>query len=275
METQEKFLPAEVPVITKEIVDQYLYGTGTKLNEQQKAMFLKMAQLNGLNPFRREIYAIPYGDKFNIVTGYEVYLKRAERTGVLDGWEADMGPEGDYAYCTIYRKDRTHPISQKVWLSEYKLNNRMWNEKPKMMLIKVAIATTFRRAFPDELGGLPYTADEMPTDPIRIPQGKPTVATPQSKSASPAAGGLVPGQMQDIQGGRPISDAQRKRFYAIAKQNGKTDEEIKSQVYVATGQESTKLIPVDCYEELIKWGSEKDTGSTDNEQLDPFPGVDE
>ena len=245
METQEKFLPAEVPVITKEIVDQYLYGTGTKLNEQQKAMFLKMAQLNGLNPFRREIYAIPYGDKFNIVTGYEVYLKRAERTGVLDGWEADMGPEGDYAYCTIYRKDRTHPISQKVWLSEYKLNNRMWNEKPKMMLIKVAIATTFRRAFPDELGGLPYTADEMPTDPIRIPQGKPPVTPPQRKSEVPP---------QQAEGGaRLISDAQRKRFYAKAKEAGKSDEEIKSQVYVVTGQESTKLIPVESYEELCLW----------------------
>jgi len=236
-ETQEKYLPEQMPVITKEVIDQYLYGTGTKLNEQQKAMFLKMAQLNGLNPFKREIYAIPYGDKFNIVTGYEVYLKRAERTGVLDGWEADMGPEGDYAYCTVYRKDRTHPIAQKVWLSEYKLNNRMWNEKPKAMLIKVAIATAFRRAFPDELGGLPYTSDEMPTDPIRIPQGKPTVTPPQKKSDAPP---------QPAEGGpRLITDAQRKRFYAIAKQSGKSDDEMKSQVYVVTGQESTRLIPVE------------------------------
>jgi phage recombination protein Bet len=254
METQEKYLPAELPTISKEIVDEYLYGSGTKLNEQQKAMFLKMAQLNGLNPFRREIYAIPYGDKFNIVTGYEVYLKRAERTGVLDGWEADIGPEGDYAYCTVYRKDRTHPISQKVWLSEYKLNNRMWNEKPKMMLIKVAIATTFRRAFPDELGGLPYTADEMPTDPIRIPQGKPTVATPQSKSAPRQEQEPHPPMGTDQ---RLISNAQRKRFYAICKQNGKEDEEILSKIYVATGQQSTKLIPVDQYESLVAWAETK------------------
>lgn len=79
-------------------------------------------------------------------------------------------------------------------------------------------------------------------------QGKPTVATPQSKSAPKQE---APPQTEG--GPRIISDAQRKRFYAIAKQNGKTDEEIKSQVYVVTGQESTKLIPLESYEELVAW----------------------
>jgi len=83
--------------------------------------------------------------------------------------------------------------------------------------------------------------------------GKPTVATPQSKSAPKPEAPPQPAEG----GARLISDAQRKRFYAIAKANGKTDEEIKSQVYIATGQESTKLIPVDAYEDLVKWGEAK------------------
>jgi transposase len=54
-----------------------------------------------------------------------------------------------------------------------------------------------------------------------------------------------------------ISDAQRKRFFAIAKQSGYTDEEIKSKVYTETGQESTKLIQVDKYEDLCEWAAQK------------------
>jgi hypothetical protein len=166
MEEQEKYLPAELPKITQKEIDDFLFASGTKLTEQQKAMFYQIAYINGLNPFKREVYAIAYGDKFNLITGYEVYIKRAERTGRLDGWEADYvsDPNGDYAFCTIHRKDQRFPVTQKVWLSEFHQKNKMWNEKPKAMLIKVAIATAFRRAFPDEVGGLPYTSDEIPLE---------------------------------------------------------------------------------------------------------------
>jgi phage recombination protein Bet len=178
MEEQKDYqvVRAEQPVVTQKELDDYLFGSGTKLNEQQKKMFFAVSLLNNLNPFKREVYPIAYGDKFSLVTGYEVYLKRAERSGLLDGWEADYtkSPDGDYAFCTIYRKDRSHPITQRVWLSEYNLQNRMWKEKPKAMLIKVAIATAFRRAFPEELGGMPYTADEMPIDGEVVVESKPS-----------------------------------------------------------------------------------------------------
>ena len=62
--------------------------------------------------------------------------------------------------------------------------------------------------------------------------------------ADPGASGEPP---------RLISDEQRKRFFTIARKSGKSDEEIKSQVYITTGQESSKLIPVESYEELCRW----------------------
>jgi hypothetical protein len=109
------------------------------------------------------------------------------------------------------------------------------------------------------------------------PQGKPTVTPPQRKSAPKAEAPPQPAE----DGARLISDAQRKRFYAIAKANGKEDEEIKSQVYVATGQESTKLIPVDKYEDLVKWAkAQQDAPPADvpdqppDQDDDPFPGMD-
>ena len=40
--------------------------------------------------------------------------------------------------------------------------HKVWREKPGTMLKKVAIAQAFRLAFPDEMGSLPYTAEEMP-----------------------------------------------------------------------------------------------------------------
>ena len=37
-----------------------------------------------------------------------------------------------------------------------------WTKQPRLMLKKVCISQAFRLAFPDELGGLPYDASELP-----------------------------------------------------------------------------------------------------------------
>lgn len=280
-EAQDKYLPAEVPVITREVIEEYLYGSGTKLTDQQKAMFLKMAQLNGLNPFKREIYAIPYGDKFNIVTGYETYLKRAERTGMLDGWDADIGGDnGEYAYCTIYRKDRTHPITQKVWMSEYKMNNKMWSEKPRAMLIKVAIATCFRRAFPDEVGGLPYTSDEMPTsatDTIVVPQEAPKAIPaerPVQAQPEPQQQPYHPQQGVENKQDMLITEPMAKRLYAIAKKAGNSDEQIKATIKAITGQDQTRGITRKFYNMIVDKleGKTESQGQVFSGDQAPSPG---
>ena len=201
----------DMPKITQKEIDDFLFASGTKLTDQQKAMFFQMAHINNLNPFRREIYAIAYGDRFNIITGYEVYLKRAERTGLLDGWEADYktDPNGDYAFCTINRKDWSKPLTQKVWLSEFNLKNKIWNEKPKTMLIKVAIATAFRRAFPEEVGGLPYTSDEIPLEGEVIkslPEPSGAKNIPQKQAPSPEPETLPEPETFDVFMARKISE---------------------------------------------------------------------
>jgi hypothetical protein len=62
----------------------------------------------------------------------------------------------------VYRKDRRMPITSTVWMAEYSTGRSLWATKPRMMLEKVAIATAFRRAFPTDFGGMPYTNDELP-----------------------------------------------------------------------------------------------------------------
>ena len=152
-----------VSKVTKETIMEFLFGSETKLTEPQKELFIQLAVKNQLDPFKREIYAIPYGSKMSVVTGYEVYLKRAEASHQLDGWECHLEGEKELlrAVVKINRKDWSKPFVHEVFMSEYNTHQGLWNTKPMTMLKKVATAQAFRLAFPNELGGMIYTADEM------------------------------------------------------------------------------------------------------------------
>jgi phage recombination protein Bet len=138
-------------------------GLASKLTKPEKTQFLEIAKAFGLNPFKREIYAIKYGDKFSVITGYESYIKRAERTGLLDGWETELKEEGNdlKAIVTIHRKDFTKPFKHEAYMSEARQESPIWKKMPKFMLKKVAIAQAFRLCFSQEMAGMPYTQDEI------------------------------------------------------------------------------------------------------------------
>ncbi|GGG03157.1 MULTISPECIES: phage recombination protein Bet [Cysteiniphilum] len=193
----------QVTVVTDEQIGKYLESMGNDLNPVHRTQFIELAKAFNLNPFTREIYGVKYGDNFNIIVGYEVYIKRAERSGQLNGWYAwtegnceiksktikrrnkktgeyfDVTvnyPVGDMvAKIEIYRKDWDKPYKHKVHLSEYAQENEMWASKPRTMLEKVVIAQGFRRAFSVELGGMPYTKEELP------PPSEPIDVTPQNE----------------------------------------------------------------------------------------------
>lgn len=140
------------------------------LSTGEKNSYLQIAKAFNLNPFKREIHVSKYNGQMSIITGYEVYIKRAERTGQLDGWSVvtsgSVKENNLKATITIYRKDRQHPF---VWEAEYNefvqktkegVVTKFW-QKATMMIKKVAISQGFRLCFSDELGGMPYTADEI------------------------------------------------------------------------------------------------------------------
>ncbi len=157
---------AVVEGVTEEAIKDFLFGSNTKLSDAQMVLFINTAIKYNLDPFKREIYAIVYGNKLSIITGFEVYLKRADRSGKLDGWKAWTEKEGSElkACIEIKRKDWSDPFYHEVYFSEYKQNSPIWNSKPLTMIKKVAMAQGFRLAFPDDLGGMPYTADELPPE---------------------------------------------------------------------------------------------------------------
>lgn len=159
----------EQNAITQKLLNDYFATLTDKLTDVQRNQFAAVAQAFGLNPFKREIYATTYKNKeggtvMSIVTGYEVYLKRAEMNPNYNGFETTFQVVNGEMGCTckVYRKDRTMPVTSTVWMGEYSTGRSLWASKPRMMLEKVAIATAFRRAFPCDFGGMPYTTDELP-----------------------------------------------------------------------------------------------------------------
>lgn len=151
-------------------------GLTQKLTPEEKNTYLQIAKAFNLNPFKREIHVSKYGEgqyaKMSIITGYEVYIKRAERSGLLDGWECttegSVAENNLKAIITIYRKDRKYPFKHEVYYSEYVGKTKtgqvtqFW-EKAQTMTKKVAMSQGFRLCFSDELGGMPYTKEEMST----------------------------------------------------------------------------------------------------------------
>lgn len=150
---------SEQIVVTPELIKRYICPNAT---DQELFMAASIAKSYGLNPFKREVHIIKYGNApAQVVVGYEVYLKRAERTGKMDGWKVWTSPDGSKAFCTIRRKDQSTPFEWEVDRKEFDKGQANWKSMPNFMLKKVCIAQAFRICFPDEMGGLPYLPEEI------------------------------------------------------------------------------------------------------------------
>jgi phage recombination protein Bet len=151
--------------LTTEDVKKYIAPDAT---DKELFTFINVAKSYGLNPWKRECHFIKYGGKpGQTVVGYEVYIKRAEATGKLDGWSVsilDKGKPDERAQITIYRKDRTQPFVWETYRSEFDKKQSVWLTMPTFMLKKVAISQGFRLGFPEELGGMPYIPEELPSN---------------------------------------------------------------------------------------------------------------
>ena len=192
-QTQQAVTITQQNQVTQQLLLDYLTATTPGLNHSQVQQFLAVSMAFNLNPWKKEVYPIPYTSNgkttMSIVTGYEVYLKRADLNPNYDGYQIEWtgtfvrskvqksGKNGNYSVdvllpndddvsciCTVYRKDRKMPVRCEVFYSEYTQGNYMWYTKPRVMLEKVAIARAMRLAFPTEFGGMPYESAELPKE---------------------------------------------------------------------------------------------------------------
>ena len=228
----------------------------SKVDDQTAILAIAYAKHLGLDPLKKEIHLIPYWDKeqnryvIQPIVAYTEYLKRAEASGKLDGWEIDFGVDkelGKYATVTIYRKDRSHPVKWTVYEKEVKKDTRTWKEQPLFMLRKVAISQAFRMAFPAETAHLPYEeAEQWDPEVLKAMEMENVHQQTEQTSASPPTQG---GHQGDY-----ITENQRKRFFAIVKRElGYKENFIKDILREKWGIESTAEIPKDKYEEIIEY----------------------
>ena len=179
-----------VALVTRQKVMEYLvaFGLTNQLSEQEANQFINIAQEFQLNPFKREVHCVPYGEgsnrRLSIIVGYEVYIKQAERTGKLNGWKAWTEGTGETmkAVVEIYRKDWHEAFRHEVPWNEAVQRRKdgsltpFWQRMPSFQLKKVAISQAFRLAFPDELGGMPYDPTELGISQDMIPSSPTTMA---------------------------------------------------------------------------------------------------
>jgi len=150
------------------------------INMQDFEVFLHICKRTGLDPFSRQIYAIPRGNQMTIQTSIDGYRLIAERTGrYAPGKEPtfEFDKDGKVVSATAYVKKLTsdgmwHDVGATAYWEEYcqsfngKLSN-FWSKMPKLMLAKCAESLALRRAFPAELSGI-YTEDEMKQADVEI-----------------------------------------------------------------------------------------------------------
>lgn len=144
--------------------------------EIKKAFYIA-TKLHNLNPLLKECYFIPFWDKKNnkykieIVVSYMTYIKYALAHGLCDGFYVISKKDEEdklYAEATVWRKGWKHPVQMRVYLNEFEKTSKEgkeemnpWIKMPRFMLEKVALARTFRTAFVDVIGHLPYTEEEI------------------------------------------------------------------------------------------------------------------
>lgn len=170
------------------IIRKYLIsGDASKVTDQEIMMFLMLCKSQHLNPFLREAYCIKYGNSpATIVTGKDVFLKRARRQKDFSGFEAGVivrNSDGDITerigtfcdgndeqivggWARVYIKGYDISVYDSVSFEEYvgrksdgSLNSQ-WSTKPGTMIRKVALCQALREAFPEDFGGL-YSQEEI------------------------------------------------------------------------------------------------------------------
>ena len=161
--------------ISPQIVRDYICPAAS---DKEIYVFLQLCKAQKLNPFLREAYLVKYGSSpATIITGKETFTKRAQKNPRCDGWEvtSEGVPPEMTATAKVYVKGYRMPITCTVDYAEYFAKdasgapNKMWRDKPKTMLKKVALVQALREAFPEDLGGL-YDATEISSIKTELPE---------------------------------------------------------------------------------------------------------
>ncbi len=194
---------------TKEQIELIKRTVAKGASDDELKLFLHLAARYDLDPFTRQIWFIKYGEDAHIFTGRDGFLHIAHRSGAFNGmqttlreepvpfevkffnkrdkrWDSFRRESQFIATCTVYRKDMEQPFKCEVWESEYSSGQGLWPTKRRVMIQKVAEASTLRRAF--DISGL-YLPEEVSENEMDVVSGyQPAIASSELKEELLAKG---------------------------------------------------------------------------------------
>jgi phage recombination protein Bet len=122
-----------------------------EVSNEQMAALLIVADQHGLNPWTKEIYAFPSRQGIVPVVSVDGWARIINEHPQFDGMDFELTKgekEGTEAYtCTMYRKDRSHPVSITEYMAECKRPTDPWSSHPLRMLRHKAMIQCARLAF--------------------------------------------------------------------------------------------------------------------------------
>jgi phage recombination protein Bet len=165
---------------------------------EEFAAFLMVAKEYNLNPILKEIHAFPKkGGGIQPIVSIDGWVSLINQHPQCNGydfeWTTDSKGDPISCKCTMYRKDRTHPVVVEEFLAECYRNTEPWKMKHRMLRHRALIQAA-RYAFgfsgimdQDEAETLAQMRDITPPTPPR-PQMADFAPTPQvEQAAEPAA----------------------------------------------------------------------------------------
>jgi len=143
------------PETLKSLVDTTFKG----LQEQHVKRAIMEGMMRGFSFkdfLEKNIYAVPFGGAYSLVTSIDYARKVGMRSGIV-GKSAPSFEEkdGKIVSCTVTVKkkasDYIGDYSATVYFNEYSTGKNLWISKPRTMIAKVAEMHALRMACPEEL----------------------------------------------------------------------------------------------------------------------------
>lgn len=167
--------------LSAQVVRDVCAQGNSKVTDKEAWEFIELCKAHRLNPFIREAYLVKYGSNATIITGKDVFTKRAARNERCEGFKAGVtvltaqgrivNREGSAVYAAIgekvlggwaevYMHGYQVPVKDTVAFEEYSTGKSGWKSMPGTMIRKVALVHALREAMPEEFGGM-YDSAEM------------------------------------------------------------------------------------------------------------------
>jgi phage recombination protein Bet len=186
----------EVKEMFTKHLDEIKRVFGKGLTEVEFETFCGIAAALGANPYKKEIYAVKYGNApMTVFCARDLYKRVAmsqpnyhrhytDAVYENDNYQVINGvPTHSYnqtnrgklvgAYSCLFKKGVDEPYFSFVKFSEYDTGKSLWLGKPETMIKKVAESQNFRNAFNEFVGTYDESENwkdiqDMPNTPIKI-----------------------------------------------------------------------------------------------------------